>query len=261
MQQYGDLFGPVVMPPSARRRHDCVVGAPKPALHPPRPLPICATQQCRRRAWGNDWIPCWPMRGARRRCRGPSTLRRRSCFLTNTRPQYIRMKVVGVRWMKANRGIPDTPRIRCRLLAQVLTNTNEGDFARTLAVLSPRVLIPDVATSPLGLTMSTAMDVKFAFQSGGEKRKLYNGLVEQGPWHSYGSHVELRRPVHGTGDVPQVWQVEVDDDTKKLGCDGSILRPSLYMPRTRGCSFSPMPATSCVQGQKFLGRVQSVLRG
>lgn len=140
------------------------------------------------------------------------------------------MKLIGVRWVKVNKGTMENPKVRCRLVAQEDATTKEDDlFAGTPPLLALRLLLSDVASVQPGSKVVMSMDVKWAFLYGLAKRQLCIELPLEDSLHDQGTHVGvLKRSMYGTRDAPQVWQEEVEKVMTGLQFPSSILYPSLY---------------------------------
>ena len=140
--------------------------------------------------------------------------------------QDPRGRIVGVRWVKVNKGTQWEPIIRCRLVAQEFASMDVRDdlFAGTPPLAALRLLLAEAASRGEAKSRKIrykVIDVKKAFLYGVMERILYIELPEQDPKAKDGKWVgRLKRTMYGTRDAPAAWQKMLGIVMRRIGFPG-----------------------------------------
>ena len=145
-----------------------------------------------------------------------------------------RGRIVGVRWVRTNKGTSAKPVIRCRLVAQEFATMDVRDdlFAGTPPLTALRLLLSQAASRGASgkHVRFKVIDVKKAFLYGEIERTLFIELPEQDPRSSDGRWVgRLRRTMYGTRDAPAAWQKMLGSVMRKLGFKACRSVPCVYV--------------------------------
>jgi hypothetical protein len=140
-------------------------------------------------------------------------------------------KIVKVRWVHSNKGTPEEPAIKCRLVAMEFASGEHRDdlFAGTPPLFAIKILLSLVASSSSDSECLMILDVKCAFLYGFIKRDLYVELPPEDPRHGEGVVGKLVKSMYGTRDAPQIWQETVELKLASIGFTASALHPAIYM--------------------------------
>ena len=143
-------------------------------------------------------------------------------------------KFVKVKWVRVNKGTPQEPLVKCRLVAQELGYGQRMDelFSGTPSLLSLRLVLVH-AVKGGGRRSLMVLDVKCAFLYGECRRVIYVELPTQDPRHGTGVVGKLLKAMYGTRDAPQIWAGEVAKALECLGFERSVYQPSVYFHRAR----------------------------
>ena len=118
-----------------------------------------------------------------------------------------RGRIVGVRWVRINKGTRLKQLIRCRLVAQEFARMDVRDdlFAGTPPLAALRLLLSEACSrgAKSRRVRFKVIDVKKAFLYGKMDRTLYIELPPEDPWAATGEWVGLlKRTIYGTRDAP-----------------------------------------------------------
>ena len=148
-------------------------------------------------------------------------------------------KIVGVKWVKTNKGTAEDPEVRCRLVAQEFASNDYRDdlFAGTPPLAAMRMLLSEAASrgrEGVRKTKLMVLDIKKAFLYGEMRRSVYIELPPEDPRSEGGQYVgKLRRAMYGTRDAPAEWQNVVTKVMKQIGFIPSGTAPCLYFHPVR----------------------------
>lgn len=121
-------------------------------------------------------------------------------------------KIVGVRWVETDKGVPGAPKVRCRLVAQEFATEADPDselFAPTPPLAATRWLISGAASQGKkgpGNERLMLLDSKKAFLYADIERELYIELPDDDEHKKGGVNVGLlNKAMYGTRDAPSAW--------------------------------------------------------
>ena len=133
-------------------------------------------------------------------------------------------KIVGVRWVETDKGTPDVPRVRSRLVAQEFANSADptGElFAPTPPLAATRWLISGAASRGLqgpGDWRLMLLDFKKAFLYADIERELFIELPDDDSRREGGKNIgRLNKAMYGTRDAPAAWSRLVRTMLSNLG--------------------------------------------
>ena len=152
-------------------------------------------------------------------------------------------RVVGTRWVNANKGDRDNPEIRCRLVAQeVKTYATDAYFAATPPTEALKMIISMAADD--ARRQVTLVDISRAYFNAKISRKVF---VELPPEAGYGKDFvgELDKCMYGTRDAAQGWEATYAAALKELGFRRGRAQPCVFRHRSRDVNLT-------VHGDDFL---------
>ena len=158
---------------------------------------------------GSVWDPVLVEEGEKKEM---ETFKRRKVYeyvLRGTMERNSNEKMIGVRWVRVNKGTVEDPQIRCRLVAQEFARgeTRDDLFAATPPLFAMKSIISDVATNVNSADPKCLMriDVTAAFFLYGEtERELYIELPRRDPRAGSKRCVaKLKKAMCGTRDAPR----------------------------------------------------------
>ena len=120
--------------------------------------------------------------------------------------------IVGVRWVKVNKGSKEVPKVRCRLVAQEFAGGEVRDdlFAGTPPLAAMRYVLSETASRGERISKEQKIkiiDIKKAFLHGEMRRNVYIELPPEDEKSCDGRYVgKLKKAMYGTRDAPAEWQ-------------------------------------------------------
>ena len=151
-------------------------------------------------------------------------------------------KFIGVRWVDRNKGTPEKPNARSRLVGQEFAEKGRRDdlFAPTPPLIAARMLVSKCASDGERGRGSRLMllDVKKAFLYGHIRRNVYIELPDEDPMSKSGELVgKLDKAMYGTRDAPAMWQEHLEGTFKEARFTPSKVAPCVYFhPELHVCA-------------------------
>ena len=149
-------------------------------------------------------------------------------------------RVIGVRWVETNKGTPQVPKVRSRLVCQEFAIGGDPDgelFAPTPPLGATRLLLSNLTSRGRhgpGNHRAMFLDFKRAFLYGDAEKELYIKIPDEDPEKNGGINVgRLRKAMHGTRDAPAVWSRLVKKMLTELSFRPSRTTPCVYWNRER----------------------------
>ena len=138
--------------------------------------------------------------------------------------------------MRVNKGTPDQPNVRCRLVAQEIAYGGKDDelYAGTPSLAVLKWLLSDLATDKSPDARLMIMDIKSAFLYGEAERNVYIELPHRDPQSGKQLVGKLLKAMYGTRDAPKIWFKTVKKLMVKLGFRVSMVQPSLFTHDEKG---------------------------
>ena len=151
-------------------------------------------------------------------------------------------KILGVRWVETNKGSPEKPKVRSRLVCQEFAYGKDDPtgslFAPTPPLAATRLLLSGVASQGRrgpGEMRAMLLDFKRAFLYGDAERELFIELPDDDERKDGGNNVGLlQKAMYGTRDAPAVWQRLVQRILCGIGFRASRTAACVYYNVTTG---------------------------
>ena len=140
-----------------------------------------------------------------------------------------------MKWGRTNKGTPQEPRVRCRLVAQELAYGQRMDelFSGTPSLMCARLALHHAAKGG-GDYQAMILDVKCAFLYGEARRRIYIEPPTQDERSHSGKYVGiLRKAMYGCRDSPMIWNEHVRGTMTEAGMEASLTQPSMYFNKER----------------------------
>ena len=117
--------------------------------------------------------------------------------------------VVGTKWVLTEKGKPEAPTIKARLVAQEFAGKGDRSevFAGTPCLRQIKMVLSNLATAnedPTRRRLAIIVDVKTAFLYASVNRKIFVRLPPEAA-RGARTHGRLKRAMYGTRDAPRLW--------------------------------------------------------
>ena len=150
-------------------------------------------------------------------------------------------KIVGVRWVETDKGVPGKPKVRSRLVAQEFATEADpmGElFAPTPPLAATRWIMSGAASRGKhgpGEERLMLLDFKKAFLYADIERELYIELPEEDEDREGGANVGLlNKAMYGTRDAAQNWEHEYTEFLEDIGFQRCEAFPCCFYHAAKG---------------------------
>ena len=137
--------------------------------------------------------------------------------------------VVGTRMVLVNKGTPEEPRVKARLVAQEFQTSEMKDelFAGTPGLSAIRFILSETASTRTEDTRLMLMDVTGAFLYGYMRRRVY---IELPPEETKGQDVvgRLVKALYGLRDAPLIWKAHLAGSLREVGFEECPVMPGVF---------------------------------
>ena len=156
-------------------------------------------------------------------------------YVTESRKQAFKSgarKIIKVRWVDGNKGTPENPEIRSRLVAKdIATSIRDDLYAATPNIEAFRLLVSLLASRGRGgpgTWRALVVDISRAFMYADVKQPTWVELPEEDPQFGRNMVARLLKAMYGTREAPLAWQEHVEKVLTSLGFKQGVLNPCIY---------------------------------